>query len=57
MIGIYGDMTKIMHSLLDLGGGTSYPTLLYLFIFPSVSGINRKLVLGETLQCVGMIHL
>lgn len=55
MIGIYGDMTKIMHSLLDLGGGTSYPTL-YLFIFPSVSGINRKLILGETLQYVGMIH-
>lgn len=32
MIGIYGDMTKIMHSLLDLGGGTSYP-LSFTFLF------------------------
>lgn len=32
------------------GGGTSYPTPLCLFIFPSVSGINRNLVLGEMPQ-------
>ncbi len=39
MMQIYGDMTKILHSLLDLEGATSYPAPPYLLFFHSVSRI------------------